>query len=732
MDISLVHAGLAGGAALAALPVILHLFMKQTPKRIVFPALQLIRERQKRSRKKLKVKNWLLLLARMAILALMALALARPSLYSKGKHGEGEVPTALALVFDTSLSMGYKEHDKTRLDEAKEWAFEALKKLPDSSQVFIVDSSQPGVPQPLSPASARKPIEALTLHATLRPLNAAVGQAYAAVVESDRPRHEVYVLTDLARSAWKTDTAVEGLDKLQKVKDGVNTFVVRLAPKEVRDVAVTEAEPSASVATQDDAIEVRAKIRSQGAAVSPVAEFFLDGVPKDKRPVAVPANGEVEVRFTTPKLDAKVPLHQGEVRFTGAVDSLAFDDRRFFTFKVEPARKVLVIADVMGGTANDAEFISDALDPDPAALPPGTPRTCRVKRVRTRELNDRIRETFKDYTCIFVNNVAELREEDWGKLSAYVREGGGLTLGLGDRCSLENYNSPNAAQVVPAKLERKSNPDKPTTFGKINDFTHPLFTRFAQEIETELSTVPVRRYWRVTPSEGTRVLLAYADGAPALLERTLKGEKTGRVLLWTTPLARRSNPESEAAWNEFAMSWSFLAALVETVPYMAGATGERLNYTAGDNVILAIDPTRRFKNYFVQHHEAKTSERLSPPVTNDSLVIEAPTPPGQWRVTATGPDNEKDEMGFSINPPLGESEFVPLEKADLDRLFGKDKYVFADDTGALESKRIEIWVGREIFPWIMVLILIIVTLENLLANKFHRETGARVAAGAAA
>ena len=57
------HAGLAAGAALAALPVILHLFMRQTPKHVIFPALRLIRERQKRSKKRLRIKNWLLLLA---------------------------------------------------------------------------------------------------------------------------------------------------------------------------------------------------------------------------------------------------------------------------------------------------------------------------------------------------------------------------------------------------------------------------------------------------------------------------------------------------------------------------------------------------------------------------------------------------------------------------------------------------------------------------------------------
>ncbi len=120
MEMSLMHAGLAAGAALAALPVILHLFMRQTPKHVIFPAIRLIRERQRRSKKRMRVKNWLLLLARMAVLALMALALARPRIYSQVPLGDQSVPTALGLVFDTSLSMKYKDKDKTRLDEAKE------------------------------------------------------------------------------------------------------------------------------------------------------------------------------------------------------------------------------------------------------------------------------------------------------------------------------------------------------------------------------------------------------------------------------------------------------------------------------------------------------------------------------------------------------------------------------------------------------------------------------------
>src|ERR1700752_1350134 len=126
MEMSLIHAGLAAGVGLAALPVLLHLFMRQTPKHVIFPALRLIRERQRQSKKRLRIKNWLLLLARMAILALMALALARPRLYSQVPLGDESVPQALGLVFDTSLSMEYHDKDKTRLDEAKERAREIV------------------------------------------------------------------------------------------------------------------------------------------------------------------------------------------------------------------------------------------------------------------------------------------------------------------------------------------------------------------------------------------------------------------------------------------------------------------------------------------------------------------------------------------------------------------------------------------------------------------------------
>ncbi|WP_422927079.1 BatA domain-containing protein [Singulisphaera sp. PoT] len=752
MDISLIHAGLAGGVALASLPVILHLFMKQKPKHVVFPALRLIRERQKRSRKKLRVKNWLLLIARMLLVALMALALARPRLYSQTSLGDQNVPMAAAFVFDTSLSMGYQEKDKTRLQEAKERAAEIIKKMTDDSQVFIIDSADARVPESLSPAGAGSLIKGLEIHPSHRPLNAALGQAYTALAGSDRARREAYVLTDLARSAWDLDRKVEGLDKVKKNPAGqaqakgkatraevndspINTYVLNLSPKEVHNVTIAEASPVSGISTQGESLQIKAKIRSKGAPTTSRVDFVLDGISRGQKQVTVPANGEEEVIFTTPKLPAGTgqdvgagAVHQGTIKLNGAPDPLEFDDKRFFTFRVQPQLKVLVVSDL----EVDGAFISDAIDP--SALPPNVPRTCKVEMMTTSKFSDLGRESIRDYACIFLNNVKELGASDWGKLSVFVHEsGGGLVIGLGNLSSPASYNSSIAANLIPATLKEAKEAKADLTFGKVTDLTHPLFQRYSRVLDAQLAHVPIYKYWTVdVPKEGSRTLLAYSDGAPALLERSFRSAKTGRVLLWTTPLARRSDISSPAAWNEFPLpqgdSISFYILMNQAVPYLAGTTDDRLNFEAGvDDAVLPIDPTRRLKNYLVQSADGKTTEKLSPSSTTDSLIVVAPQSIGHWTVTSSSEDGDKVKLGFSVNASLLESEYVPLEAADLDVLFGKDGYKLANDAETLKGVVESVRVGREIFPLLMFLILILVTLENLLANRFYRENTANQA-----
>jgi hypothetical protein len=387
--------------------------------------------------------------------------------------------------------------------------------------------------------------------------------------------------------------------------------------------------------------------------------------------------------------------------------------------------KVVVVADL----AIDAEFVRDALDPEPATLPAGTPRPFHVESVRTPAFAARSAELLKDCTGLWLLNVGRLEADAWGRISGYVRDGGGLVVGLGDRCQPDHYGSSSVAQLLPATPGKKANPPAEFSFGKINDATHNLFSRYPKELDQVLAQMPVYHYWTVTPHQGAHTLLMFRDNAPALLERTIRGPRTGHVLLWTTPLARRADRRGEAAWNEFPLNWAFYYLMNQTVPYLAGTSSEQLIYEAGQDVLLPIDPARRFKNYIVQGPDERSSDRLSPPATSDALLIVAPQQIGAWSVSASGEDGTKAVLGFSVNPPLSESQFSLLEKADLDRLFGKAKYALASDPKDLERVTRDVRIGHEMFPWLMFLMLVLITAENLLANRFHRDSPQRPAVG---
>jgi hypothetical protein len=73
-----------------------------------------------------------------------------------------------------------------------------------------------------------------------------------------------------------------------------------------------------------------------------------------------------------------------------------------------------------------------------------------------------------------------------------------------------------------------------------------------------------------------------------------------------------------------------------------------------------------------------------------------------------------------------------MEKPDLDTVFGKDGYVFAEDAAKLKDVEETVKNGYEAFPYLMFLILIVVTIESILANTFYKEAPRDAAARAAA
>src|SRR6516162_11303187 len=73
-----IHGYLLTGLLLVGVPVLLHLIMRQKSRHLQFPAFRFLRQRHLINRRKLRFQHLLLLLLRMAVIAALCLALARP------------------------------------------------------------------------------------------------------------------------------------------------------------------------------------------------------------------------------------------------------------------------------------------------------------------------------------------------------------------------------------------------------------------------------------------------------------------------------------------------------------------------------------------------------------------------------------------------------------------------------------------------------------------------------
>ena len=73
-----IHPWIAWLLLLGVIPVILHLLLRAKPKKLVFPALRLIKNRQRQNVQRMRLKHFWLMLLRVGVILLLVFAVARP------------------------------------------------------------------------------------------------------------------------------------------------------------------------------------------------------------------------------------------------------------------------------------------------------------------------------------------------------------------------------------------------------------------------------------------------------------------------------------------------------------------------------------------------------------------------------------------------------------------------------------------------------------------------------
>src|SRR5262245_5423109 len=279
-----IHGYLLGGLLLAGVPVLLHLILRQKPRRLPFPAFRFLRQKHRINQRKLRLQHVLLLALRVLVIAALCLALARPRVFSHRLSLGAGRPVAVAMVFDSSLSMEYSAGGLSRLDEAKRRAREVLDEMDGASLVAVLDSGEDAGEKLGSRADAIARVEGLQLRPANGPVNRAIARAaglLAALGEGEEvPPRFLYVFSDRTRASWDPSTA-PGL----KVPPGVQAVFVDVGVDAPRDLAIDRVEVVPPVAAPGEKVEVRVTVRGTGSVQENELAVQIDNDPDPDRPV---------------------------------------------------------------------------------------------------------------------------------------------------------------------------------------------------------------------------------------------------------------------------------------------------------------------------------------------------------------------------------------------------------------------------------------------------------------
>lgn len=707
---------LLAGAAFIAVPIVLHLIMRRKPRQIEFPALRLVRKRHETNQRRMRLRHLLLLLLRVAAIAFLAFALARPSLKFSGTLGSQEAPVAAVLVFDCAPRMDYRHNNETRLEAAKLLGLWLLTQLPPDSQVAVLDTKVgPSVFQ-IDRGAAKQRIERLATVPNSLPLSQVAGQALRLVGESELQRKEVYVFTDLAQAAWPQDDASNlQADAGAAVDAGI--YLVDVGVKKPTNFSLGEPELSAQVLSANSplgvGVELTMLVGGAGAGgASMVDVFMLDSERKPQmvgqRSVDLGKDLSQKIEFVIGALD--VGTHQGYLRIVGQ-DGLAADDTRYFSVDVKAPWRILIVSPDLKHSFTP--FLEEMISPEEWRL--GGLSRFQCDTIKQNELPQ---QKLNGYAAVCILDPLPLDPKEWRRLADYASEGGGVAIFLGRNArSLDPFNQPAAQELLAGPLVRQARAPQGDVILAPQNLQHPVLSDF-REITGSIpwNDTPVFRYWELAGlAEGANVIVPYNNGRPAVVERPLGN---GIVVTMTTPISDHAQGKP---WNllPVADQWPFLILTNRLMLYLVGSTGERLNYLAGQTAVVPLDARHPHRSYLVTAPAGLTFSVAADPKQN-ALAVASTDRQGNYRIQAGGRVAGVD-TGFSVNLAPAATDLRRSDKAQLDEVFGTLKYRIAENRSQIERDVNMGRVGRELFPLLIFLVAVLLGAECLLSNRFYKE-----------
>ncbi len=732
MGWGVLNAAMLVGLLGAAVPLAIHLLNRRRDPVVDWGAMQFL-DLGRKARQKLRLTELLLMLARMSLLAIVALALARPYrggsvADSSGTAGAGaDSARDVVIVIDGSTGMGRSAGGTTPRALAVRAARQLVAKLKpgDSVAVLVAGARVRPVVDPPSFDFARVDAALAQLDPTAQPratgnhlgdLPAALADAFRVLERTGNPAREVVVLTDGQRAAWRPgETGRWALirDLRRRVAVPPRLWSVALGAESAPDAPNGSVGPptvSRALVTPSLPFSVTAEVSNAGPGpLTRTAVLLVDGrdLPGSAQVVGpIPEKGRSALVFKTTL--PSPGSHLLTVRLNGGEDSLPDDDEASVAIEVAPALPALLVNGEPG-----REPLSGETDFLRAALAPSGDDTPQVKAtvIAPDALTGAL---LAGQSVLVLANVERLEMDQASAVARWVDSGGGLLVAPGDRNDPAAFNT---LPWIPAALGDRTGDfaaRKVVAHPAPASFSGPVLPPFGQGESPALAEADLFAYRRLEPTPGSSVSARLDTGDPWVVERPFG---KGRVMILAGPL--------DAEGGTLPVNPDFVPLLHEWAFHLAGGSEPRA-VRAGEPIVFDLVPPPPSATKFLPI-QTPSGESFRAALTRASGIAraryEATAEPGVYRLSLPDPPG-----GFAYATVGGdgrETDLSPLDPTESARLSDGWPLSFEPDPSHLIDQMLSALPGgrRELWRGLVLAALAGLCVEIYLTRKLVRGQG---------
>lgn len=398
-----------------AIPIIIHLFNFRRFKTVYFSNIKFLKEVKEETKAKSKLKNLLVLLARILAIICLVMAFAQPVLPTENKKITVGDKT-ISIYIDNSFSMDAVNKNGTLLGDAKKRALEIVAAYRPTDHIQLLTNDFEGKHQRLvNKEEFVQLLDEVKISEASRSLSEIMSRQLDVLQHSPDKIKTSYILSDFQKSIVNPDQV--------KNDTSVAFNLIPLTAAEKNNIFIDTCwfETPVRQYNQLEKLHVKIKNVSDKAIENNSVKLFINNIQKTPASFSVDKDAETDVVLSFASKEAGIQQCRVELNDY----PVTFDDKFYFSFTV--AKNIPVLCINSAGMGTESPFLNKLFNNDSLFIFKNT-------------LENKL-----DYSTLAQNNLIilnELKTISSGlaqELTKFINAGGSLLVFPSEQSDLASY-----------------------------------------------------------------------------------------------------------------------------------------------------------------------------------------------------------------------------------------------------------------------------------------------------